>query len=537
MSAYKVLIAEDKMVIRYGISSCINWLQEGFELAGEASNGAAALQLIRENPVDILITDIRLPVMDGFELVRHAKVLRPAIKVIFICSYSDFAYAREAVKLGVAVDYLLKLTMDPSALMRILAACRNLLDNEAKAEREAHHHVPQGENAQRKELEHLVKRLLLGQSAPPDQLPGWMLEPLMVAVWNLDDDDEHFHSGGLDRLMQIERAYEVLSNWSEDGVAVVTGESELVTVFPDRKRRSGTEIERCHQHLQQTVHQTFTVGVSPVVSPYDALDSACKWARLALDRAFFDGRGKCYAGITPSVSINAGTSVKEEGADRVERFSQALASSDLEGGRRILEEAYSHWASKELPKADVIMQAQGLLTVISSRLAALQQEEDTAARTLEHLQSILHAQSLGAIQAILAEQFRQLRESEPIPVVTPADAGSAHAVRLAISYIQEHYRGELSLQEVAEHVHMSKNYFSEQFKRLTGQNFIDYVIQLRIQHAKRLLRTTGLRVYDVGQQTGFRSSKHFMKLFKRETACTPAEYRMRALQQVGQTIV
>ena len=107
------------------------------------------------------------------------------------------------------------------------------------------------------------------------------------------------------------------------------------------------------------------------------------------------------------------------------------------------------------------------------------------------------------------------------------DSYNVHSIQRALDFIREHYLKEISLQDAADYVNMSKNYFSEQFKRHTGMNFIDYLIHLRIQHAKRLLRTTSLRVYEVGLRSGFNSSKHFLKLFKRKVRCTPAEYRLR----------
>jgi two-component system response regulator YesN len=122
------------------------------------------------------------------------------------------------------------------------------------------------------------------------------------------------------------------------------------------------------------------------------------------------------------------------------------------------------------------------------------------------------------------KEFKGIWESNMISILNE-DSSSAHAIQLAMSYIQENYRDELTLQSAADHVHMSRNYFSEQFKRVSNLNFIDFVIRLRINNAMQMLRQTNLKVYDIGSQSGFNSSKHFLKLFKREVKCTPAEYR------------
>lgn len=150
--------------------------------------------------------------------------------------------------------------------------------------------------------------------------------------------------------------------------------------------------------------------------------------------------------------------------------------------------------------------------------------EETIRLIIDKMQEIRELDTLVELSKFINYEFQYIWEDGRLPIVV-ADSGGTHAIQLAISYIQQRYHGELSLQEVADHVHMSKNYFSEQFKRLAGLNFIDFIIRLRIQYAKQLLSSTTLRVYDIGVKAGFNSSKHFLKIFKREVTCTPAEYR------------
>ena len=127
---YKVVLADDEPIIRCGIASCIPWQEAGFELAGTASNGREALQICAREHIDVIISDIRMPVMDGLELVREAKKINPGVKAVMVSSYSEFQYAQEAVKSGVVVDYLLKPTMDPEDLVEVLKRCKERLDEE-----------------------------------------------------------------------------------------------------------------------------------------------------------------------------------------------------------------------------------------------------------------------------------------------------------------------------------------------------------------------------------------------------------------------
>src|SRR5690554_2907780 len=127
---YKVMVVDDEPMIRFGLVSCIDWKMEGFELIGEAANGASALRLLNDQHLDVLITDIKMPLMDGLELSRSLKQINPNVKVIIVSSYSDFGYAQQAVRLGVVMDYILKPTMEPEDLLRIVRACKEELDIE-----------------------------------------------------------------------------------------------------------------------------------------------------------------------------------------------------------------------------------------------------------------------------------------------------------------------------------------------------------------------------------------------------------------------
>ncbi len=126
----RVLIVDDEPIIRFGIKALIDWGKEGFEVVGEYANGIAALDTMLSQPVNIVITDIKMPLMDGLTLTREVMKLNPSCKVILVSSYNDFEYVREGLKLGV-VDYILKHSLEPEELLEALRKCKERLDEEA----------------------------------------------------------------------------------------------------------------------------------------------------------------------------------------------------------------------------------------------------------------------------------------------------------------------------------------------------------------------------------------------------------------------
>ncbi|MFS0724394.1 helix-turn-helix domain-containing protein [Paenibacillus sp. 1P07SE] len=533
---YKVFVADDEPMIRYGLISCIAWEEEGLQLLGEAANGEAALRKLQEEPADILITDIKMPLMDGLELVRQAKALNPQVQAILVSSYNDFEYAREAVKLGVVVDYLLKPTMEPEDLLGIVRTCKAKLDEERERQQDEERAalIEQGTRMQR--LEGELRGILTGRRSVPSWMPEWMHGPLIAAIWrHVPQAGEA--EGALDHLLQLEKAMATLAEGIPGSLAFIVGEQEFLLLLSDQGSGGFAAIEQAQRRMKQETGLLFTVGVSPSFHHWKTLPEACRWARLASCESFFAGEGRCFAGrIVPPQPLESDQPPAEwHGPFQQlrEDFSRACATADQTAGRKVLEGVYALWQARTYTRAEVVTQAQSLLTILWSR-SYKHKSEQMMLQILDQLQHIRTIPTLRELIDRVSREYERQWTHEGMELL-PVDSGSAHMIQLALAYIQEHYRRELSLQKVADHVHMSKNYFSEQFKRRTGLNYIDFVIRLRVHYAKQLLADTSLKIHDIGLMSGFNSPKHFLKLFKREVGCTPAEYRLQAASGAPET--
>lgn len=512
--AYKVILVDDEPIIRYGIASCIPWAEEGFELAGQAANGKEALKLLQRERVDIIISDIMMPAMDGLELAREAKKINPRVKVVMVSSYSEFKYAQEAVKTGVVVDYLLKPTMDPEDLLAVLHTCKDQLDlEEASQERDAFY-AEEKERQLVEEAESRLRRCLLAGEPPPQPIRPWMREPLALSIWSWTPGAAF-----------AEELRSRLKRLGTEMLVAVTGEQELALLQPDDNGSALSRLGRFHRELIGETAAALSVGASPAFHELKSLRSAYGWAGHALAEAFFRGEGRIYRGsIVPRRA--EGQLSRDSWSEIQEACAKALDEAEMNSfATSCLERVFERWEQPSAHKKDVIGEAQSLLILFHAKLKKLHPDYTTR-RAWDQLREIEATPSLEALVSWFRSLADQYRAEEPIPVMAE-DSCNMHSIQLAMAYIRQHYLRDLSLQDAAEYVHMSKNYFSEQFKRHTGMNFIDYIIHLRIQHAKRLLRTTSMRVYEVGMQSGFNSSKHFLKSFKRKVACTPAEYRLR----------
>lgn len=528
---YNVFVADDEPMIRYGLISCIAWEEEGLRLMGEAANGEAALRKLQEEPADILITDIKMPIMDGLELVRQAKALNPRVQAILVSSYNDFEYAREAVKLGVVVDYLLKPTMEPEDLLAIVRTCKAKLDEQQEHIREEARAAQVEHSTQLRRLEGELRNILAGHRTSPSWMPDWMRGPLMTSIWrHVPQAGEA--EGALDHLLQLEAAMAHLPRLLPRSVSFIMGEQEFLMLLSDQASDGFATVEGSQRQLLQETGLLFTVGVSPAFHHWKTLPEACRWAKIASFESFFAGEGRCFAGkIAPPETTVPSEDWHGPFHKLREQFSRACAAADQDAGREALESVYAVWQARVYTRAEVITQAQSLFTILWSR-GHKHKSEQMMLTILDQLQ---HIRTIGTVRELterLRKEYERQWASEGMELL-PGDPGGAHIIQLALAYIQEHYRRELSLQMVADHVHMSKNYFSEQFKKRTGLNYIDFVIRLRVHYAKQMLTDTSLKIHDIGLMSGFNSPKHFLKLFKREVGRTPAEYRMQTESSVA----
>jgi two-component system response regulator YesN len=497
---YDVIIVDDEPIIRLGVKASIPWDEGTFRLAGEYANGAEAFKSIEAKPADILITDIKMPVMDGLTLMRRALERHPRMKVVLISSYNDFEYVREGLRLG-AVDYILKHTMEPEELHEVLDRCAAALHSAQRTE----------SVRERRRLENeLKKRLCPAAAADTGWLPEAYRSGFHIAALQLDNVEELeqkyglLYSGILLDDMQ-ERFYEM----HEEGVAVLTDGSGLALLLP---KRSGNlqDMERLRKELVRHAGAEMTLGVFPDGMETDVYAGYLK-SREACERRFFEGTGAAYVWQAMPEDSAAIPTIR-----LTEQLQHALASADMPRFELLLEQRMQQWDSRRRTPQEVKADAVELLAGLFIR------QFDTSVLP-ELYRQIQRTETLDRLKSLLRDHFRdQGRQNRSHPVRSDANQS---VLDKALEYIHRNYTKDLTLQAVADHVHISKNYFCILFKKYMNQNFIDYVIHLRICKAKELLRTGHLKIYEVAECSGFNDVKYFSKLFKKMTGYSPADFR------------
>lgn len=506
---FNVMIVDDEPVIRFGLKASVDWNQEGLHYLGDFPNGEEALKAAEGNIVDLLITDIKMPVMDGLTLMKEMIQRFPGIKIILVSSYTDFEYVREGLKLG-AVDYCLKPTLEPEEFVKLIQKCVEMIRKEKLVEEKlmlANKTTILGE---RKAVEQAVKKVILEGFALKEFHPfGGLKENLLMVTMSLNNVDklEEQH-GFLYKTMILEDAQNYFYKNMDDGICFPVNENQILFLL-NITSDVYMFLEKLKTEIEYETNTSFTAGFE-IIKDLSHIKEGFERSSTACERGFF----------TSSTTIFHYESVQDGNwvPLNVAVLQQVLSSYDNQDLTRFLNKRFQEWETMAIPLKVIRSEA----CEIARLLFMNQLSVDELMEKCEQLKKI---ETLEELEKNIFLQVGELSELTP---QKQYQVQSVNAImKKALDFIHEHYTEELTLQLVSGQVHISRNYFSVLFKRFVGKNFIDYVIDLRIHKAKELLKTTSLKIYEVAEQSGFNDVKYFSKLFKKIIGSSPVDFRVK----------
>ena len=535
----KVFLVEDEVVMRNGIKNNIPWEQEGFEFAGEASDGELAYPLIKKEKPDILITDIRMPFMDGLELSRLVKKELPQIKIIILSGYNEFDYAKTAINIGVT-DYLLK----PISSAKLLEAVKKVADMIEKEQ----------DNARlikryEKEMEENIlqeKHKLWGALASNRLSTIELLEKgqrlgidftasaYQVFLFKLmQEGDATGCSEELNRAS--EKVNELAGSWeyvlsfdrSPEGWAfLIKGESEeevQSTYLETRKEL--LELVEGYPKVE------YFGGIGNVVHRIGDIQTSYKEAARAFSSRFFMDANqiadsaemvKVQMEQDGKIDVSKMLSKKRE-HELVERF---LKNGTTEEVDSFLDELFQNIGEQNckslLYRQYVVMD---LFFCASDFLGNLEMDIENLPEECRDINQIVEkaedAENLRYQIENLFTETMQLRDSH-------SKKKYSKLLEDAKAFIDENYKhDEMSLNTVAAQVNISPSYFSTIFSSEMGQTFVEYLTHVRLEKAKELLMCSNMRTAEIGYEVGYKDSHYFSYIFKKVVGCSPKEYRNR----------
>ena len=529
MEEYRVLLADDEEEIRSGISRKIDWASLGLTLVGEAGNGEEALELAEQLRPDVVLTDIKMPFLDGLELCRRLRVTLPGARLVVFSGFDDFEYARQAMSLGVS-EYILKPINAPE-LRQVLEKLRDQLDRQRLERRDMETLRRRYEESLPVLRELFYTRLLSGQIRPEQvqdraaryeiDLPQGLWTAALVHVDGLGDEGER------DELLLLSVQSFLEKHFALEGCAarvVLYGDMAALLVHLDREERLYPlleELERLSRLSQSYLGLRLTTGVGLPCRGPEELNRSAAGARSALDYRVLAGGGRViYIGDLEPQSA-AAPSFEEEDQRALSAAVKLGTQEQAEAVVRGLMDRLRH-AGLSLSKCDLFLLEVVTCLVRLTRSGGLPVEE-VFGENFTGAVSVSDFSSLEELGRWLAERCLKLHE-----LLGRQRTDSAwRLVEQAKEYIAGHYSDEsLSVEALCSHIHLSPTYFSTLFKREVGMSFTAYVTQVRMDEAVRLLRDTDEKTYRIAERTGYSDPNYFSYVFKRRFDVSPSKYRI-----------
>ena len=492
----KVFLVEDETVIREGLRDRIPWDQFGYRFVGEAADGEMALPLIRKTKPDVLITDIKMPFMDGLSLSKIVSKEFPRMKIIIISGYDDFEYARQAIEVGVD-QYLLK----PVTRMKLKNVLLELKDKiEQDQEQEDYRTQFQNEIQEYEQFSRrrFMEKILEGELSVKEIYDEAERQSIEITAagynllfrWNVN-------SYGVLVKGELSRLPELTDNCVEYVKRTCEGEEQMdwyVAVGKPVERLS--LLSQCYQSVNHYFAYRFMVPGLHVLTE-ETLES------------YVNSQGENRLAAVDSSQLNP---------EIIKDFLTKGSSSEIQE----FVQGYLGGMSKALESRmfrDYVVLHIRFTTIMYLESIGVEKEGYTERIEGKYQDTSIKASQVAGYCVDILQSAIDIRDEKN-------ESQGNSAMRKVLDYIDENYYKEtISLNEVADAVNMSANYLSAIFSQNMQKTFVEYITCKRVDRAKKLLRETDKSSGEIAQEVGYKDPHYFSYVFKKKSGCSPREYR------------
>lgn len=530
----KILIIDDETIFRKGLRSMISAWDMDWEIVGDARDGYEALDLVESLRPDAILTDIRMPRMDGLQLQQICHDRYPHLACVVISGYEDFTYVQQSLRHG-AKDFLLK-PVEREELGGVLDKLKQDMQSRSSAapltgarkeEQLIRQHVE----------EHLIAGLLQGSVSTEDmkllRKIGIQFDrpyfACMVIKLDKQSVDKERYTKANPTLFQlyIQQFVQEILDHRMSGFSFMHSESEVVALI-NLKDNSASQLHlmetaaSIRRQIQSLSKLTVTIGVGTIVEGVRSIPKSYNEAGIALLYRLIAGGDK--------VLQYEQTARENQFKSGMKKWSWELLEKSINNGRRVEVDSRVEEVITDLcriaPNPEAVHQQICKLLIHYYELA---ENLDITNRWLgpKDIRALLvDVCSISSIEE-LVDKCRELLGRLAECIASSDKPVQNNPIEQSLKYLERHFHEPLNLKEMADKVFLNPAYFSTLFKQKTGKTFIEKLTELRIQEAKKKLALTEEKISAISEDTGFVNIRHFNRVFKHETGMTPKDYRER----------
>lgn len=516
---YKVIIAEDEMFVRLGIKMSVEWEKLGFSVLADVSNGQQALEVYEMEKPDVIITDIKMPVMDGLSLIRKIREKDERTRFIILSCLEEFQIVREAISLGVT-DYVLKLTMTKEDMEDVLEKTKKeliIMDKEEGRGRVNREDKRKVEDALRNYIYYHLE-------------PGKEIKQKIENQFSKEYTYMRMTVLELDNYMQCKKlfqdSYGSIVDASVENILEELLAEENYILFPEKNGRfiiileekkdesALTKnfwglLEKIREILHYYVKTSVSFGISDPKDDWLELNEMYHQCVQALEKRFFFGldRNFLFSKMCPE-------DCREVIHRKIGQTLQRIGK--YEGIEKTLTEAEKFFYQHENPVSIRYYFEHAVNVEICKVLPEGQQRYQIIEKFITKIKECQTFTEILDVYETCVKYWNEEQEEH---------SGLSRQIREILHYISEHYQEDITLERVAKTVELSRTYVCGLFKKEMGINLTNYITAYRIEKAKELLKNTNLKSYEIAEKVGFLDESYFSRAFKKVTGQSPSSYK------------
>ncbi len=531
---YRVILADDEVLIREAMRKNIHWDELGYELAACCENGREAVSVMEKEKIDLVITDICMPYMDGMELCKYIYEHHPETDVLILSGYDNFEYAKQAVKYKVE-EYLLK-PITAAEMTSLLQDLKKKLDQKRKKDAE-YDEMKMRMRKNQLVIQSNIMMNLMRFSMPEETLlaelkanhirldKNYYRVAIIAADMSEEAKQENQEETGLIYFVIYNVANEIAEKYDAGEVFQGAFGQTVILFSTNRPKNFEETIEAVCSRIQKEIHSamnlSLSIGIGNYVRDWREIHVSYEEAQMGLTYRYLLGGGQI---------IDMGTLDKKHGklpklTDYIEALTIHIRLNQQAKIREVMEQIQLAMQRFPMSQQQVCLTLQNEMELVRSRLESTEHISPKIYAREEQVRQQLpgfrHFEDL--IQCLIAYYSEVAVELE-----LQRNRSIRKPVIMAMDYLKKHYDDpDLTLQTMCRYLSISTSRFSTLFKDATGETFVEALTGMRIEQAKKLIERTNLKSYEVAERVGYSDPHYFSICFKKATGESPTEYAKR----------
>lgn len=535
----KMIIADDEQIILEGLKESIDWRSFGIEVTGAARNGVEALEMCRSCCADIMITDIKMPGLNGLDLVKEIKKLRPEIKIILISAYEQFDFAQKAISLGV-LSYITKPLKKQRVIEEVMKA-RDLILLE-RLEKEDKSRLEELYASNLPILrEHYHNSLIMGKTRLTGdykkQLDSYEIDVdennigvFVCIIDNMEATSEEFFEKSVQiihlRIAEMIRELlpdkykrTIFQSYNNEVVTIYNASSDIDETIKDVTLMA----ETIKNTMKRETRISVSAGVGRIYPHIKDASLSYQESVKALNYRLVYGNNTVLYISNVEMKEMKHANLFIDLSEILTSVQNVLSTGKAEEVRKLIESKISSLIScKNIPYYYIQQVYCHLLSILLRTIYEMNILPEQLYDTPVHLYGeLFKKQTLEDIEKwygdLVIRACNAINEKKTVR--------SSYVIDAAVEYIKKNCNKDISLGEVAEHVKLNPSYLSRIFKEETGSQFVEYVRNVKMEMAKELLKSSNKKIYEICEELGYLNVQYFSTVFKNTVGITPLEFK------------